>query len=163
MMKIKNTVGGMHTHRPIVWFQQIKCAERASKTSELFACFCKFVIFLVWNFIFNVSFEVCARTNRILRNGYLQTAYGLTSPPFPFLCVMVALYKYFKNRPTCVWYCFRYSNKLFLWSQYIFFVIVTAANNPPHTSAQVVISPQILSSELTRWNLCQQLIVTRIE
>ena len=61
------------------------CEKLARKTSEVFACFCKVCRVSCWPFYFlNVKFEVCVRTNRILRNGYMQTAYGLTSPT-PFI------------------------------------------------------------------------------
>ena len=113
MTKIKNTVCDMQMHRPIVRFQQFMLysllqqniktnmrvqSERAHLVSYL-RVFVKFVVFLVENFIFNVSFEVCIRTNRTLRNRYLQTAYSLTSLPLPLLYGIVALYMKFMNRP----------------------------------------------------------------
>ena len=56
-------------------------SERAKLVSYV-RVFVKFVVFLVENFIFNASFEVCVRTNRIfLPNGYLQTTYDLTFTP----------------------------------------------------------------------------------
>ena len=65
-------------------------SDRA-KLGSYWRVFVKFVVFLVENFIFNVSFEIYARTNSILHNGHLQAACGLTSPQSPLLCVMVAL------------------------------------------------------------------------
>jgi len=145
-------------------------SERANLVSYL-RVFVKFVVFLVENFIFNVSFGVCVRTNRTLRNRYLQTAYNLASLPSlyytswsPFTgSLWIDLHvsdivsdKLFKQD---FFLCFILKRLITIY----IFVIVTAANYPPHTSAQVVISPQILSSKRTRWNLRQQLIVTRIK
>jgi len=44
------------------------------------------------------------------------------------------------------------------------FITVNVTAVPPSTShilAQVVISPQILSSKRNRWNLCQQVVVNK--